>query len=280
MSERDDTDPRSGAADSEESEIQVTPPSGHPPGADGFLREAVEDIRAVLRADPAARTLTEVVTSYPGLHALWFHRVAHRLWKRGNRTLARMLSHVSRHYTGVEIHPGATIGRRVFIDHGMGVVVGETAVIGDDCLIYKGVVLGGTTLQRTKRHPTLGKGVTVGSNACILGAVEVGDGARVGSGSVVIKDVEGGGTAVGIPGRVVSNEQPSSLQIPDLDHADLPDPLQRIVGDLLGQIDRLSARIHTLESMLDVSPEELAEKLERSELQEELDIEFLETYED
>ena len=120
----------------------------------------------------------------------------------------------------------------------------------------------------------------MGSNACILGAVEVGDGARVGSGSVVIKDVEGGGTAVGIPGRVVSNEQPSSLQIPDLDHADLPDPLQRIVGDLLGQIDRLSARIHTLESMLDVSPEELAEKLERSELQEELDIEFLETYED
>lgn len=261
-------------------EIPVTAPSTHPPGVDGFLRAAAEDIRAVLRADPAARSLAEVVTSYPGLHALWFHRVAHRLWEKGRRTVARMLSHVSRHYTGVEIHPGATIGRRVFIDHGMGVVIGETAVVGDDCLIYKGVVLGGTSLERSKRHPTLGKGVTVGSNACILGAVDVGDGARIGSGSVVIKDVEAGGTAVGIPGRVVSREQPRSLQIPDLDHADLPDPLQRIVGDLLGQIDRLSARLHTLESMLDVSPEELAEKLERSELQDELDSEFLEAFDE
>jgi serine O-acetyltransferase len=259
---------------------QVTPPSNHPSGVDGFLRDVVEDIQAVLRADPAARTLGEVVTSYPGLHALWFHRIAHRLWQQERLTLARMLSHVARHLTGVEIHPGATIGRRVFIDHGMGVVVGETAVIGDDCLIYKGVVLGGTTLERSKRHPTLGKGVTVGSNACILGAVDVGDGARIGSGSVVIKDVEAGGTAVGIPGRVVSHEQPSSLQIPDLDHADLPDPLHRIVGDLLKQIDRLSKRIHTLEERLDIPPEELAEKLERSELQDELDLEFLETYEE
>lgn len=258
-----------------EASIQVTPPSEHPGGVDGFVGDALEDIRAVLRADPAARTLGEVVTSYPGLHALWFHRVAHRLWKCDWNTLARMISHVSRHYTGVEIHPGATIGRRVFIDHGMGVVVGETAVIGDDCLIYKGVVLGGTSLQRQKRHPTLGKGVTVGSNACILGAVTVGDGARIGSGSVVIKDVEAGGTAVGIPGRVVSRETPSTLGLPDLEHADLPDPLQRIVGDLLKQIDRLSKRIHTLEGMLDVSPEELAEKLERSELQDELEAEFL-----
>jgi serine O-acetyltransferase len=264
----------------ESHEIQVTPPSEHPPGVDGFLQDAIEDIRAVLRADPAARTLGEVITSYPGLHALWFHRVAHRLWERGNLTLARMISHLARHYTGVEIHPGATIGRRVFIDHGMGVVIGETAVIGDDCLIYKGVVLGGTTVRRTKRHPTLGKGVTVGSNACILGAVDIGDGARIGSGSVVIKDVEEGGTAVGIPGRVVSKENPSSLQIPDLDHADLPDPLHRIVGDLLGQIDRLSARIHTLESALEISPEKLAEKLDRGELQEELDVEFVEAYED
>lgn len=279
MAESDQTAPSREQSEGE-SDVQVTPPSTHPPGVDGFLRDAIEDIRAVLRADPAARTLGEVITSYPGLHALWFHRVASRLWERGRKTMARVLSHLARHYTGVEIHPGATIGRRVFIDHGMGVVIGETAVIGDDCLIYKGVVLGGTTLQRSKRHPTLGKGVTVGSNACILGAVRVGDGARIGSGSVVIKDVEEGGTAVGIPGRVVSKEQPSSLQIPDLDHADLPDPLQRLVGDLFGQIDRLSARIHTLESMLDVSPEELAEKLERSEVQEELDAEFLETFED
>lgn len=258
----------------------VTPPTPHPPGMDGFFQDAIEDIRAVLRSDPAARSLAEVVTSYPGLHAIWMHRLAHRLWKAGWHTVARMLSHVARHYTGIEIHPGATIGRRVFIDHGMGVVIGETAHVGDDCLIYQGVVLGGTSSERTKRHPTLGKGVTVGSNACILGAVEIGDGARIGSGSVVIKDVEAGGTAVGIPGRVVSKEESPQLGPPDLDHADLPDPFQRIVADLLKQIDRLSKRLHTLENELDISPEELAEKLERSELQDELDAEFLDAIDD
>lgn len=272
----DDTTGEGGDADG----VKRTPPSTHPPGLDGFFRDAAEDIRAVLRADPAARTITEVVTSYPGLHALWFHRIAHRIWQKGNKTLARMLSHVARHYTGVEIHPGATIGRRVFIDHGMGVVIGETAEIGDDCLIYQGVVLGGTSLKRTKRHPSIGRGVTVGAHACILGAVEVGDGARIGSGSVVIKDVEAGGTAVGIPGRVVSREEPSSIELPDLDHAELPDPLQRIVGDLLNKIDQLSNRIHTLESAMELSPEELAEKLERTEVQDELELEFLDALED
>jgi serine O-acetyltransferase len=244
------------------------------------MLDVIEDIRAVRRADPAARTPLEVILTYPGLHAIWFHRVAHRLWSRGHVLAARVLSHLSRHYTGIEIHPGATIGRRVFIDHGMGIVVGETAVIGDDCLIYKGVVLGGTTLKRTKRHPTLGKGVTVGSNACILGAVEIGDGARIGSGSVVIKDVQEGATVVGIPGRVVSKDQPSGLTLPNLDHAALPDPLQRIVKDLLGHIDRLSNRIHTLENLIELSPEELAEKLERHEMQDDLDLEFLEAYEE
>ncbi len=212
----------------------VTAPSLHPDGTRGLVLDAIEDIRAVRRADPAARTPVEVVLTYPGLHALWFHRVAHRMFNRGQIVRARLLSHLARHYTGIEIHPGAQIGRRVFIDHGMGIVIGETAVIGDDCLIYKGVVLGGTTLARTKRHPTLGKGVTVGSNACILGAVEVGDGARIGSGSVVIKDVAEGATVVGIPGRVVSKDKPSGLTIPNLDHAALPDPLQRIVKDLIG----------------------------------------------
>jgi serine O-acetyltransferase len=248
--------------------------------SNGFLLDVVEDIRAVRRADPAARTPLEVILTYPGLHAIWFHRVAHRLWSRGHVLSARVLSHLSRHYTGIEIHPGATIGRRVFIDHGMGIVVGETAVIGDDCLIYKGVVLGGTTLKRTKRHPTLGKGVTVGSNACILGAVEIGDGARIGSGSVVIKDVQEGATVVGIPARLVSKDRPSGLTLPNLDHAAMPDPLQRIVKDLLGHIDRLSSRLHTLENLIELSPEELAEKLERDEMQDDLDLEFLAAYED
>ena len=260
--------------------VQITAPSSHPGGARGFLLDAIEDIRAVRRADPAARTPLEVVLTYPGLHALWYHRVAHRLWRQGRVLSARLLSHYARHRTGVEIHPGACIGRRVFIDHGMGVVIGETAVIGDDCLIYKGVVLGGTTLKRTKRHPTLGKGVAVGSNACILGAVEIGDGARIGSGSVVIKDVTEGATVVGIPGRVVSKEQPAGLKLPNLDHAALPDPLQRIVRELLGHIDRLSNRVHTLENLLELSPEELAEKLEQHESQAELNLEFLAAYDE
>jgi serine O-acetyltransferase len=269
-------------AETEKSQARVAPkvtlPTAHPHGTRGLLVDALEDIRAVRRADPAARTPLEVVLTYPGLHALWFHRIAHQTWNRGRVVRARLLSHLARHYTGIEIHPGAQIGRRVFIDHGMGIVIGETAVIGDDCLIYKGVVLGGTTLSRTKRHPTLGKGVTVGSNACILGAVEVGDGARIGSGSVVIKDVAEGATVVGIPGRVVSREKPSGLSLPNLDHAALPDPLQRIVKDLLGHIDRLGNRIHTLENLLELSPEELAEKLERDEHQDDLDLEFLDAY--
>jgi len=254
---------------------KVTAPSAQPPGARGMLREALEDIRAVRRADPAARTELEVVLAYPGLHALWVHRIAHQAWLQGHWLRARLLSHVGRHYTGIEIHPGAQIGRRVFIDHGMGIVIGETAVIGDDCLIYAGVVLGGTSLARTKRHPTLGKGVTVGSNACILGDLRIGDGARVGSGSVVIKDVAEGDTVVGIPGRAVSQKKPVELNVPNLDHAALPDPIQRIIKELLGHIDRLSNRVDTLENLLDLSPEELAEKLERDELQDGLDLEFL-----
>lgn len=243
---------------------RVTPPTRHPQGVRGLLVDALEDIRAVRRADPAARTSLEVVLTYPGLHALWFHRVAHLTWRRGHVVRARFISHLARHYTGVEIHPGAQIGRRVFIDHGMGIVIGETTIIGDDCLIYKGVVLGGTSLARTKRHPTLGRGVTVGSNACILGAVEIGDGARVGSGSVVVKDVAEGATVVGIPGRVMSRKKPSGLDLPNLDHGALPDPLQRIVKDLLAQIERLSGRVDSLENLLDLSPEELERRINES----------------
>jgi len=163
-----------------------------------------DDIACILERDPAARSKWEVLTCYPGLHALVMHRWAHALWVRGWRWSGRFVSHVARFLTGIEIHPGATIGRRVFIDHGMGVVVGETAEIGDECTIYQGVTLGGTSLTRgSKRHPTLGRGVIVGANAQVLGGFTVGDGARVGSNAVVVKPVPPGATAVGNPARVI-----------------------------------------------------------------------------
>ncbi len=162
-----------------------------------------EDIAAVRDKDPAAYSTLEVLLCYPGVHALWLHRPAHALWHAGLRTLARCVSHFSRWLTGVEIHPGARIGRRVFIDHGMGVVIGETAEVGDDCTIYQGVTLGGTSLDRGKRHPTLGRAVIVGAGAQILGPFTVGDSARIGSNSVVIKEVPAGATALGIPARMI-----------------------------------------------------------------------------
>jgi serine O-acetyltransferase len=164
-----------------------------------------EDIRAVFERDPAARSMFEVLTCYPGLHALVWHRaVVHRLWRGHLRWLARWLAHWGRWLTGIEIHPGAMIGRRVFIDHGMGVVIGETAEIGDDTTLYHGVTLGGTSWNAGKRHPTLGRGVVVGAGATILGPVHVGDGAKIGSNAVVVRDVPPGATAVGIPARIVT----------------------------------------------------------------------------
>jgi serine O-acetyltransferase len=163
-----------------------------------------EDIACILERDPAARSKWEVLTCYPGLHALVMHRWANAAWRRGWRWLGRFTSHVARMLTGIEIHPGATIGRRVFIDHGMGVVIGETAEIGDECTIYQGVTLGGTSLTKgAKRHPTLGRGVIVGANSQVLGGFTVGDGARIGSGAVVVKPVPPGATAVGNPARVI-----------------------------------------------------------------------------
>ncbi len=162
-----------------------------------------EDVAAVLEKDPAARSTFEVLLCYPGIHALVLHRAAHALRRAGLPMLARMVSQFGRLLTGIEIHPGATIGRRVFIDHGMGVVIGETAVVGDDCTIYQGVTLGGVQLERGKRHPTLGKGVVVGAGAKVLGPFTVGDGARIGSNSVLVKAVPAGATAVGIPARVI-----------------------------------------------------------------------------
>jgi serine O-acetyltransferase len=166
-----------------------------------------EDIATARERDPAARSELEVLLCYPGVHALALHRVANRLWRGRWHVAARAVSHVGRFLTGIELHPGATIGRRVFIDHGMGVVIGETAHVGDDCTIYQGVTLGGTSLNRgAKRHPTLGVGVVVGAGAKVLGAFTVGDGARVGSNSVVVKEVPPGATAVGIPARIISED--------------------------------------------------------------------------
>jgi len=171
-----------------------------------MFEQVREDIRVVFDRDPAARSTWEVVTCYPGFHAMLFHRLSHRLWQLGLKWLARWISHFSRWLTGIEIHPGATIGQRFFIDHGMGVVIGETSVIGDECTLYHGVTLGGTSWNMGKRHPTLGKGVVIGAGAKVLGPIVLGDGARVGSNAVVVKDVPAGSTAVGIPARILDDE--------------------------------------------------------------------------
>ena len=165
-----------------------------------------EDVASVLDRDPAARSAFEVLTCYPGIHALFIHRMANACWRRGFLWLGRFLSHIGRVLTGIEIHPGATIGRRVFIDHGMGVVIGETAVIGDDCTLYHGVTLGGTSWNKGKRHPTLESGVVIGAGAKVLGSFTVGEGAKVGSNAVVVKAVPPGATAVGNPARVIEKE--------------------------------------------------------------------------
>jgi serine O-acetyltransferase len=162
-----------------------------------------EEIAVVFERDPAARNAWEVITCYPGFHAMLFHRLAHRLWRAELKWLARLVSHIGRWLTGIEIHPGATIGRRFFIDHGMGVVIGETAEIGDDCTLYHGVTLGGTSWNKGKRHPTLGNGVVVGAGAKILGPIMIGEGARIGSNAVVVKEVPPKATAIGIPARII-----------------------------------------------------------------------------
>lgn len=172
-----------------------------------------EDLASVRERDPAARSTLEVLTCYPGIHALIFHRIAHGAWTREWHWLGRFISHISRFLTGIEIHPGAVIGRRVFIDHGMGVVIGETAEIGDDCTIYQAVTLGGTSLYRgAKRHPTLGRGVVVGAGAKVLGGFTVGDGAKIGSNAVVVKPVPAGATAVGNPARVIDPERDTARE--------------------------------------------------------------------
>jgi len=208
-----------------------------------------EDIQTIFAEDPAARTVWEVVTCYPGLHALWLHRVAHFLWKHKLLFWDRLVSHVNRALTGIEFHPGATIGRRFFVDHGMGVVIGETAEIGDDVLMYTGVVLGGTSLEKKKRHPTIGDNVVIGTGATVLGPITVGDGAKIGAGSVVVKSVPPGATIVGVPGHV-AGAKPAVETRTDLEHGRLPDPVLRTLSETLNRQSRLEERVQTLERAL------------------------------
>ena len=194
-----------------------------------------EDIAVVFERDPAARTSWEVFTCYPGFHALQVHRLAHRLWGWRLKWLARFLSHLSRWLTGIEIHPGARIGRRFFIDHGMGVVIGETAEIGDDCTLYHGVTLGGTSWKKGKRHPTLGNGVVVGAGAKILGPIVVGDGAKIGCNAVVVKEVPQGATAIGVPARIIEAQDPDQAGrfAAYAVVRDLNDPLGKAIHELM-----------------------------------------------
>ena len=208
-----------------------------------------EDIQVVFDRDPAARNIWEILFTYPGFHALFFYRVAHLLWIKGLKGLGRFVSHVGRFLTGIEIHPGAKIGRRFFIDHGMGVVIGETSEIADDVTIYQGVTLGGTSTQRIKRHPTIEDSVTIFSGAAVLGPVTVGRHSRVGAGSVLVTSVPPHSTVVGIPGKVVKTETrhtPAGKAIIDLNSADLPDPVQRALTSALEQVERLEKRVSEL----------------------------------
>jgi len=220
-----------------------------------------EDIRSIFERDPAARSTLEIVTCYPGVHAMVFHRLAHRLWTWHFYWLARFVSHISRFLTGIEIHPGATIGRRFFIDHGMGVVIGETAIIEDDVTLYHGVTLGGTSWNKGRRHPTLKAGVVIGAGAKVLGPITIGAGARVGSDAVVVKDVPDGATAVGNPARIIENEkaQDTSPQAAKLGftayaiNRDASDPYAKALHALLEHAAETDQRLEHLLKKLEAS---------------------------
>lgn len=210
-----------------------------------------EDINSVFDRDPAARNVFEVVTCYPGLHARIVHRMAHGLWRADLKWLARFLSHMARWFTGIEIHPGATIGRRFFIDHGMGVVIGETAEIGDDVTLYHGVTLGGTSWKEGKRHPTLGNGVVVGAGAKILGPIHIGDSAKIGSNAVVVKDVPAGSTAAGIPARILDDAKKAAGFNPYGVGNDQNDPVSKAIHGLLGHSMVVDQRIELILKQLE-----------------------------
>ena len=217
----------------------------------GRLRE---DIRTIFAEDPAARSVAEVLFCYPGLHAIWFHRLSSFLWRHRLKFLGRLVSNIGRFMTAIEIHPGAKIGRRLFIDHGAGVLIGETAEIGDDVLMYQGVVLGGTSLKKEKRHPTIGNKVVIGTGATVLGAITIGDRAKIGAGSVVVKSVPPEATVVGIPGRIVEEHHEQAM---DLEHGKLPDPVAEAVGFVLREQDKVEERLKKLEDLSGlVAPED------------------------
>ena len=238
-----------------------------------------EDIQCVFARDPAARSSWEVLTCYPGLHALWGHRISHWLWRHGLHWLARWNSHIARWLTAIEIHPGARIGRRFFIDHGVGVVIGETTIIGDDVTLYQGVTLGGTSWDKGKRHPTLGDGVVVGAGAKVLGPFEVGAGARVGSNAVVVKAVPAGATVTGIPARVVQRAVPPSEKVVALAKkmgfdaygltSDMPDPVANAISAMLDHMHQLDDRVvqlcKVLHDMDARTPDAALKKLELPE---------------
>jgi serine O-acetyltransferase len=221
----------------------------------GPLETFLADLRAPLERDPAVRGWLDVVLSYPGFHAIVAHRVIKPLYRAGVPILPRWLAHVARFLTGIEIHPGATIGQSVFIDHGMGVVIGETAQIGDGSTIYQGVTLGGTSLSKGKRHPTLGRNVVVGVNAAVLGAITLGDNVKVGGGSVVVKDVPAGATVVGIPARIVAQDGLPVRAVPDRPQVEMPDPNADAIARMRRQIERLEARLAEIERERDDTQE-------------------------
>ena len=236
----------------------------------GVWRTAVfktirDDIYSVFDRDPAARSVLEIIFCYPGLHAVWFYRVAHWFWTHNCFFIGRFLSHLGRFFTGVEIHPGARIGRKFFIDHGMGVVIGETAEIGDNVTLYHGVTLGGVTWDKVKRHPTLDDNVVIGSGAKILGPFTVGKGAKVGSNSVVVKEVPPSATVVGIPGRVVMQEEKQEETVrPDLEHGKLPDPEAKAIACLFDQIRALEKKVQDLTARLEERDRTVATQVEKS----------------
>ena len=231
-----------------------------------------EDIRCVFERDPAARTTWEVITCYPGFHARVLHRVSHRLWRWNLKWLGRFVSHLARWLTGVEIHPAAVIGRRFFIDHGMGVVIGETAEIGDDVTLYHGVTLGGTTWERGKRHPTLGNGIVAGAGAKLLGPIRVGDGAKIGSNAVVVRDVPAGATAVGIPARIIDSGRDEArarmaekIGFPAYGvSGDMSDPVAQAINSLLDHVVTIDQRIEQILARLQQAGIESGEDQEKS----------------
>ncbi len=213
-------------------------------GRAGPLTTIRRDIQSVFERDPAARRALEILLCYPGLHAIWGHRVSHWLWQHDFPLLARWVSQLMRGLTGIEIHPGATIGPGFFIDHGMGVVIGETAEIGTDVTLYHGVTLGGTSLQKGKRHPTLGNNVVVGTGAKVLGAIFVGENSRIGANAVVVKNVPPNSVVIGVPGQVVVRSKPANTEHkPDLDHGRLPDLIGTTLTSLIARVDDLEAQI-------------------------------------